>query len=390
LIRAGHPRFNIKLTQSPPPQLLFLPGGSPVLVAIESSTVTLETTSGPIILERNFADSIVRLITETATGEDEKRISFIEKHCPQLEGIAAFKTSTGLSALLKGDALGMLFVEVTSQCNESCIHCYAESSPERSESLSLDEIRAGLNQARVLGRAFVQFTGGDPLIHPHLVDAVAYAHSLDFAGIEIYTNGILLSDKLLEKLQQFSPNIAFSLYSHDATTHDAITVLPGSFQRTTDAIRRAKSAGFGVRVGVILMQENAGQATETRNYIVNRLEIDEAHIRFDPVKKTGRGIDIKSSEGITFSAAHLPDRKKADRRNGKLCIASDGTVYPCIFSRKNRLGNIRHNSLQEMMDRLNRQTIAEPSASRWQSCQERLSCSDCQMIAYALGEESHG
>ncbi len=351
--------------------------------------VTLETTSGPIVLERNFADSIIHLVTETTTGEDKKRISFMEKQYPQLEGIAAFETSAELSGLLKGAALGMLFVEMTSQCNESCIHCYAESSPERSESLSLDEIRTGLNQARGLGRAFVQFTGGDPLIHPQLVDAVACAHSLDFAGIEIYTNGILLSDKLLEKLKPFSPDIAFSLYSHDAATHDAITTLSGSFQRTTDAIRRAKAADFGVRIGVILMQENAGQAAETRDYIVDHLKIDEADIRFDPVKKTGRGIDVKSSEGVTFSAAHLPDRKQTGRRNGKLCIASDGTIYPCIFSRQNPLGNIRHNSLQEMMDRLNRQTVAEPSASHWQSCKERLSCMDCQMIAYALGGEGH-
>jgi radical SAM protein with 4Fe4S-binding SPASM domain len=342
------------------------------------------------MLERNFAESFIRLITETATEEDEKRIGFIEKQYPQLEGIAAFETSAELSGLLKGAALGMLFVEMTSQCNESCIHCYAESSPERSESLSLDEIRTGLNQARALGRAFVQFTGGDPLIHPHLVDAVACAHRLDFAGIEIYTNGILLTDRLLGKLKPFSPNIAFSLYSHDAATHDTITALPGSFQRTTDAVRRAKAAGFGVRIGVILMRENSGQAVEIRDYIVNHLEIDEAHIRFDPVKKTGRGVDIESSEGITFSAAHLPDKKKAARRNGKLCIASDGTVYPCIFSRKNPLGTIRHNSLQEMMDRLSQQTVAEASTSRWQSCQERLSCTDCQMIAYALGEESHG
>lgn len=354
------------------------------------SGVTLETASGPVMLERNFADSIIRLITGATTEEDEKRIGFIERQYPQLEGIAAFETSTELSELVKGDTLGMLFVEMTSQCNESCIHCYAESSPERSESLSLDDIRRGLDQARDLGRAFVQFTGGDPLIHPHLVDAVAYAHSLDFAGIEIYTNGILLSDRLLEKLDPFSPNIAFSLYSHNAVTHDTITALPGSFQRTTGAIKRAKAAGFNVRIGVILMQENADQAVEIRNYIVSHLGIDEAHIRFDPVKKTGRGADIESSEGIAFSAAHLPDRKRAAGRNGKLCIASDGTVYPCIFSRKNPLGSVRHNSLQQMMDHLNRQTIAEPSAGRWQSCQERLSCTDCQMIAYALGEESRG
>ena len=342
------------------------------------------------MLERNFAESFIRFINSSATAEDIKRIGFIEQQYPQLEGIAAFKTSTELSGLLKGDALGMLFIEMTSQCNERCIHCYAESSPERSESLSFDEIREGLSQARALGRAYVQFTGGDPLIHPHLVDAVAHAHSLDFAGIEVYTNGLLLSDKMLGKLKPFSPTLAFSLYSHDAATHDTITALPGSFKRTTEAIKRTKAAGFDVRIGVVLMKENSGDVTETRDYIVNQLGIDESHIRFDPVKKTGRGIDVENSEGITFSVAHLPDREKTTKRNGKLAIASDGTIYPCIFSRQTPLGNIRLNSLQEIMDRLGRQAIAEPSAGRWQSCQERLSCVDCQMISYALGEESRG
>ena len=342
------------------------------------------------MLERNFADSIIRLIGRTATEEDAKRIGFIERQYPQLKGLASFKTTMQLSELVKGDALSMLFIEMTSQCNEQCIHCYAESSPECSESLTIDEVREGLNQARELGRAYVQFTGGDPLIHPHLIDAVAHAHSLDFTGIEVYTNGLLLSDRLLEKLQPFSPTIALSLYSHDATTHDTITALPGSFKRTTEAIKRAKEAGFSVRIGVVLMKENAGEVTETRDYIVNQLEIDEAHIRFDPVKKTGRGIDVENSEGITFSVAHLPDREKTTSRNGKLAIASDGTIYPCIFSRQTPLGNIRHNSLQQVLDRLSRQTIAEPSVGRWQSCQERLSCVDCQMISYALGEESRG
>ena len=352
--------------------------------------MTLETTSGPVILQRNFADSVTRLITGSATAEDHTRINFIEKQYPQLQGLAKFQTSASLPVLLKGDGLNMLFVELTSQCNERCIHCYAESSPERNETLSFADIRSGLMQARELGRAFVQLTGGDPLIHPHLVDTVALAHSLDFAGVEIYTNGLLLSDKLIKKLKPFSPRIAFSLYSHDATTHDAITAVYGSFQRTTEAIRRAQKANFDVRIGVVLMQNNADQITAIRDYIVNRLGIDEGNIRFDPIKKTGRGAEVEGSEEIIFSVAHLPDRDQAVKRNGKLCIAYDGNIYPCIFSRQNSLGNIRNNSLREMLERLSLRSLASPSASRWKSCQERLSCVDCQMIAYALGEEHRG
>ncbi|MDQ6965499.1 MAG: hypothetical protein Q9M23_01075, partial [Mariprofundaceae bacterium] len=59
-------------------------------------------------------------------------------------------TPPSASQLILGSGLGMLFIELTDRCNESCIHCYAESSPQRSTSLSRDEIARVLSEARAL------------------------------------------------------------------------------------------------------------------------------------------------------------------------------------------------------------------------------------------------
>lgn len=336
-----------------------------------------------------FAQSLTRLLDGTASQSDTARLTRIEKQQPWLTGLAkAHPAPQSFSRLLLGKALGMLFVELTAQCNERCIHCYADSNPERTESLTADEIRTALHQARALGRPFVQLTGGDPLIHPHLVEAVRQVRELDFAGVEIYTNGLLLSDALLEKLKPFAPRIALSLYSHEAATHDLITGTSHSFQRTTAAIRRAKAAGFEVRIGVALMEANGEQIERIHNYIKNELGVDEANIRFDPVKKTGRGAGFENAADIAYAVAHLPDLERPQERSGKLCISYDGTVYPCIFSRRNRLGNIRTETLAAMLDRLEHRSPGAASASRWQSCQQQLSCPDCQLIAYALGDRT--
>ena len=43
--------------------------------------------------------------------------------------------------LLLGDGLDLLFIELTAQCNERCLHCYAEAEPARAEEIHgyLDE-----------------------------------------------------------------------------------------------------------------------------------------------------------------------------------------------------------------------------------------------------------
>src|SRR5262245_44123071 len=40
--------------------------------------------------------------------------------------------------VLRGEGYRMLFLELTSQCNERCSHCYADSGPERTTVLSWD------------------------------------------------------------------------------------------------------------------------------------------------------------------------------------------------------------------------------------------------------------
>jgi radical SAM protein with 4Fe4S-binding SPASM domain len=71
-------------------------------------------------------------------------------------------------------------------------------------------------------------------------------------------------------------------------------------------------------------------------------------------------------------------------RHGKLCISANGDIFPCIFSRRTKLGNIRNQSLTDILASLNQRTLSAPSTERWQQCRESLSCSDCQAIAYLL------
>jgi len=333
----------------------------------------------PIHLTGTFAAAIASL--QTATPHTV-RLAQIERAYPQLKGLSqcgAFQPSP--RHLLLGESLGMLFVELTSRCNERCLHCYAESDPERNDFLTLEEIKQVLQQARQLGRPFVQLTGGDPLIHRNLLDIVAYTHALDFQGIEIYTNGLLLTDRLLEQLKPYTPRFSFSIYADDAAIHDHITRVAGSWKRTLSAMERAVTQGFDMRAGVVVMRENADAVVGIPQLLHDRLGLAERNIRFDPVNSVGRGSVTALPAHIQISPSHA---EVGDVRRGKLCVAANGDLYPCIFARHTRLGNIREKSLPVMMNELAYVKGTQDMMQRRQKCGEMLSCSDCQMVACLL------
>jgi radical SAM protein with 4Fe4S-binding SPASM domain len=410
------------------PRILVLPDSRIILLSgLTTQSIRIQQLSGQYYADvsGHFAQDIGQLFNpRTAKQPKEKKVSrllFLEKQYPWLKGLSQAQPLTehvkDAYALLMGSSLGMLFIELTSQCNEKCIHCYADSAPERSDFLQLDEIKQVLVEARHLGQASVQLTGGDPLIHRNLLEILAFAYDLDFSSLEIYTNGLLLNQHLLDKIKPFQPRLAFSMYSHDAATHDAITRVKGSHQRTCDAIQRAMHDGFKVRVSVIQMQENEGQAEATHCFLSEELGLKPEQIKFHLNRSIGRGMayspplqQAKPTESIAAEATLVEaegmvgdkvnankvehksmqaDQAQEKPRQGKLCVSANGDVLPCVFSRNTVLGNVKKAGLLQVLSDLQQHAFSSASASRWQSCQEQLSCGDCQLITYMLGDDTH-
>jgi radical SAM protein with 4Fe4S-binding SPASM domain len=288
--------------------------------------------------------------------------------------------------VLRGSGWKHLFVELTAKCNEQCVHCYAESSPARTESLGWPEISKVLQDAKALNFGRVQFTGGDPLISPHCVQAVELAKEIGIPQVEIYTNGLALRGRTYDRLRELAPAFAFSFYSHHPETHDAITQTPGSHARTARAIRRAVDDGLNVRVGVVSMGENQHDTSKTHEYLMG-LGVPDDSIAFDRMRDVGRGDATPIEADARQASVQTGGVESARPRNfgGSAAVSYDGQVYPCIFSRHLPLGSIYDTGLEAIL------TSAEPIAlqeknllqarARWG---EKLSCWECQARSILL------
>ena len=371
----------------------FLPGDWVLAHRPGHLSVTKLSTGEALTIEGAIADTVVAQELEPSTW------TALARHEPVLGELHARIATERLgvltrASLLRGAGWRQLFVELTARCNERCVHCYAESSPERTESLSLETIVAVLNDAKALGFETVQLTGGDPLVSPHCIAAAEYATRIGIPNLEVYTNGLALRGEAYERLRGLGVAFAFSFYSHDPSRHDAITRTPGSHRRTTRAIRQAVEDGLSVRTGTIMMGDNEGDAEDTREYLV-QLGVKPTAVGIDSTRAVGRGDPPSSSErgqlygGVERAGSH----GKANARpfGGTAAVSYDGIVYPCIFSRHLPLGSIYDDSLKAILEAP--EPVDAPTEdllearSAWAS---GLSCWECQTRSHLLGANLDG
>src|SRR5262249_19633520 len=86
--------------------------------------------------------------------------------------------------------LNFIWLEVTGKCNLRCVHCYAESGPQRQvhEYMTPRRWEVVLEQAAELGCRAVQFIGGEPTMYPGLAPLIERARRIGFGTVEVYTN----------------------------------------------------------------------------------------------------------------------------------------------------------------------------------------------------------
>jgi len=152
--------------------------------------------------------------------------------------------------------------ELTYRCNEHCTHCYLDvlrPGAVAPNELSTVECLQVVDQLADLGVVNLTFSGGEILVRRDFFVIAGYAHEKRFV-LRLFTNGIGITPHVADQMAELHPYaVEISLYAIDAATHDAITQVPGSFERTVRALQLLHDRAVRTVVKTPLMHENVRQ-----------------------------------------------------------------------------------------------------------------------------------
>lgn len=189
-----------------------------------------------------------------------------------------------------------LWLYTNMHCNLACDYCCVESSPRTApELLELAVVRELLEQAADIGVQELYLTGGEPFLHPDIVEIVTLCAAA--RPTVVLTNGMLFRGSRLERLDAIPRSDVVLQVSVDSATpqrHDEHRGA-GSWERAVSGVRTARSMGFRVRLATTVV---AGATHEERAFadLCSSLEVDATDSIVRRVARQG-----SATEGILIS-----------------------------------------------------------------------------------------
>lgn len=158
-------------------------------------------------------------------------------------------------------------VDATMFCNLACIHCPYETVTKLKgkgrQNLSVDLHTKLMDEIATAGKGhcrFIRYTGdGEPLLHPHLAEMVAYAYKRTGLSINVTTNGMLLTEARARALIEAGVAVFdVSIDAHSQEVYGQVRVkgeIDVTYECTHRLIRLAKEYGGRSKVMVSFVRQ---------------------------------------------------------------------------------------------------------------------------------------
>jgi MoaA/NifB/PqqE/SkfB family radical SAM enzyme len=222
-------------------------------------------------------------------------------------------------------------MHVTDLCNEKCGFCVVGSPLAKTDAVDYKDLLNFLIENAGEGFESLNLHGGEPTIHPRLMELLDMAQTFGYPEVQIQTNGRRLKDMaFVERLKERGVRLfVISLHGADAHTQDCLTQTPGGFAETIEGIKNAKKGGISVRVNMVITRMNMGQLGNICRLCV---ELGVDHINISNLHPVGSGyfaLDMQAPT-VNETRTHLlpvldelvPDGHKITLEGFPLCVVA--------------------------------------------------------------------
>ncbi len=162
-----------------------------------------------------------------------------------------FKTITGRTNH------NLMSLAITEKCCANCQHCsfQTEDLKQKQNPLKKEELIKLIKDAQELGVTVINILGGEPLLHPDILEIIG-AVNKNLSTVILITNGMKLK-AIAHNLKRVGlDGVYVSIDSADPDKHNRFRNTLGIFEAAMEGIKNAKRAGLSVGISCCVDPES--------------------------------------------------------------------------------------------------------------------------------------
>lgn len=335
-----------------------------------------------------------------------KRFSYHNKesHGFNIEEIQESE-STYIDTFGKNYHLTRVHIDISSRCNENCVHCYIPSKKKNSI-MTNEMFDIILDQCRGMNVLNLTISGGEPMLNPSLKEYLQKCQQYNFS-VNLLSNLTVLTDDLIEIIEK-NPlvSIQTSLYAMKPEIHDAITRATGSFQKTYNSIKKLYMRNIPLQINCPIMKQNRFHYKDVMKFGKSlNIEVDSDYSLYGCYDMSMNNLSCRLSiaeiEDIIMEDLNKDENrarieesiltKPTDDNDAicpickhSLCISNSGNVYPCEGWQSLSLGNLIESSLFDIWEKspktIQLRNLKYNDFPKCKLCRDKKFCSTCLIL----------
>ncbi len=199
---------------------------------------------------------------------------------------------------------GFVQIALTNACNARCRFCnFSQIKPADRVMADPERLRRGLRVLAAAGVRYIVFTGGEPLLYPHLPDILSEARNLGIQNL-LCTNGRLLNRAQIDTLK--NAGVSHLIISIDAASeheHDEHRGFPGLCRSIRDLLPQIKGSGI-TPVASVTISRLFSDFEALGNFLA-RLGFELATFSYPLTNLNSSYLSYATHETVTFTAAEM-------------------------------------------------------------------------------------
>lgn len=183
-------------------------------------------------------------------------------------------------------------IKITDWCNLHCAHCFV-SAGMHGQTMEFKKIKNILLPALIKCRVIsVTLTGGEPFIHPHIVEIISLFRAADIK-VSLCTNATLCTEKqlgILGELGGVTVNVSLDGFSQES--HGKFRGNKKSFHKTISTIELLGK--YNLLKGLLVTPNKLASLTEYEELCEFAIKNSAKYVLMNPLSLFGRGMKSKS------------------------------------------------------------------------------------------------